>query len=78
MFILYMGLNGHRQTVKTALMPTGIMRFALKGRTFTEISIYGHKMDADRQIQISPYMSINGHRQTDGQYGSYRYLHIWA
>ena len=28
-------------------------------------------MDADRQIRISPYMGINGHRQTDGQNGSY-------
>ena len=28
-------------------------------------------MDADRQIQISPYMGINGHRQTDVQNGSY-------
>ena len=28
-------------------------------------------MDAKRQIQISPYMGINGHRQTDGQNGSY-------
>ena len=37
----------------------------------TEISIYGHKMDADGQIRISPYMGINGHRQTDGQRSPY-------
>ena len=35
----------------------------------TEISIYGHNMDVNRQI--SPYMGINGHTQTDGQNGSY-------
>ena len=40
----------------------------------TEISIYGHKMDADRQI--TPYMGINGHKQTDGQNGFYRDLHM--
>ena len=48
-------------------------------QTDTEISIYGHKMDADRQanrwsirvLERSPYMGINGHTQTDGQNGSY-------
>ena len=67
-------------TQSEAQTDTEISIMGIKGhrQTDTEISIYGHKMDADRQIQISPYMSINGHRQTDGQYRSYRDLHIWT
>ena len=63
-----MGINGRRQT------DTDIYIYGHKwsqANRWSKISIYGHKVDADRQIQISPYMGINVHRQTDGQNGSY-------
>ena len=50
-----------KQMAKTGPMTTGIMGFDLWDKM--------HKMDADRQKQIYPYMGINGLRQIDGQNG---------